>query len=114
MSKVNYTAEQVTKMVAAYVDAPTQNTIDVLAEELNKTVRSVRQKLVREGVYQKAEKPAPAPKQEGPTKAELLEQFASFEAVPADFPMDALGGATKPAIEALVALMASFEEVDAE
>lgn len=52
---VNYTADQTTAMVAAYVAAPTADTVNELAAQLGKTVRSVVAKLSREGVYQKKE-----------------------------------------------------------
>ena len=46
---VNYTPEQVTKMVTEYQSG---NTVESIAESLGKTVRSVVAKLSREGVYQ--------------------------------------------------------------
>lgn len=52
----NYTDEQVTAMVARYVAAPTRETVEALAEENGKTVRSVIAKLSREGVYVAAPK----------------------------------------------------------
>ncbi len=51
----NYTAEQTAELVQAYVAAPTAETIAAFAEKLGKNARSVIQKLVREGVYQKKE-----------------------------------------------------------
>jgi len=51
---VNYTAEQTAKMVADYVAAPTKNTVETIALELGKTVKSVVAKLSREKVYIKA------------------------------------------------------------
>ena len=50
---VNYTAEQTTEIVAAYVAAPTADTVEQLATKFGKTVRSVTAKLSREGVYKK-------------------------------------------------------------
>ena len=47
---VNYTPEQTMKMVADYQAG---FTVEVIAESLGKTVRSVVAKLSREGVYQK-------------------------------------------------------------
>jgi len=46
---VNYTPEQVTKMVSDYKDGIA---VESIAESLGKTVRSVVAKLSREGVYQ--------------------------------------------------------------
>lgn len=48
---VNYTPEQTAEMVAAYVAAPTAETVAALAEKLGKTARSVVAKLSREKVY---------------------------------------------------------------
>lgn len=53
--KINYTAEQTAQMIEAYMEAPTMETVESLAEALGKTVRSVTMKLTREGVYKKKE-----------------------------------------------------------
>lgn len=50
---VNYTDEMVSMMVARYVAAPTMETVQELAQEFDKTSKSVIAKLSREGVYQK-------------------------------------------------------------
>ena len=47
----NYTVEQVEQMVSRYTADPTRATVDALAEEFGKSVRSVIAKLSREGVY---------------------------------------------------------------
>lgn len=47
---VNYTPEMTAKMVEAYTGGVT---VEQIAEDLGKTVRSVVAKLSREGVYQK-------------------------------------------------------------
>lgn len=52
---VNYTAEQTLRIVEAYKAEPTQATVDLLAQEMGKTVRSIVAKLSREGVYKKKE-----------------------------------------------------------
>ena len=49
----NYTQEQVDHMVNAYTQKPDRTTVDMLAEELEKSVKSIIGKLSREGVYQK-------------------------------------------------------------
>ena len=49
----NYTEEQVKHMVAEYTAEPTRETVENLAEELEKSVKSIIGKLAREGVYQK-------------------------------------------------------------
>ena len=50
----NYTEEQVQYMVDKYTAQPNRNTVDKLAEKLNKSIKSIIGKLSREGVYQKA------------------------------------------------------------
>lgn len=51
---VNYTEDQTSSMLEAYLSAPTRETVEALAVEFGKSVRSVVAKLSREGVYQKA------------------------------------------------------------
>ena len=47
----NYTDEMVASMTEAYTANPTRETVDALAKELGKSVRSIIAKLSREGVY---------------------------------------------------------------
>ena len=47
----NYTPEMTAKMVADYVATPTKDTVEALAVEMGKTVRSIVAKLSREKVY---------------------------------------------------------------
>lgn len=49
----NYTQEQVEYMVEEYTSEPTRETVENLAEEMNKSVKSIIGKLAREGVYKK-------------------------------------------------------------
>ena len=49
----NYTDEQVEVMVAWYTAEPTRATVDTIAKEMDKSIKSVIGKLSREGVYQK-------------------------------------------------------------
>ena len=50
----NYTDDQVQYMVDKYTANPNRETVDRLAEKLNKSIKSIIGKLSREGVYQKA------------------------------------------------------------
>ena len=50
----NYTEEQVSQMIESYQEKPTRETVDNLAKQLNKSVKSIIGKLSREGVYRKA------------------------------------------------------------
>ena len=51
---INYTEEQVAYMRTMYEENPTRETVEILAEEFGKSVKSIIGKLSREGVYQKA------------------------------------------------------------
>ena len=95
-AQVNYTTE----MTALVVDQYTNGTsVEDISEMVTRSVRSVRSKLVREGVYIAATKATVSPRPHGPTKKELLNQL---EAV-APFPVDGFVGATKDAIKSLIA-----------
>jgi hypothetical protein len=52
---INYTQEQVDYMKDIYSNEPTRETVQKLANELNKSVKSIIGKLSREGIYQKTE-----------------------------------------------------------
>ena len=47
----NYTEEKVAQMIDAYEANPSRETVDMLAGEMGKSVRSIIAKLSREGVY---------------------------------------------------------------
>ena len=49
----NYTEEQTQMMVGAYLDQPTRETVDNLAETLGRSTKSIIGKLSREGVYRR-------------------------------------------------------------
>jgi hypothetical protein len=96
--KVNYTETDMSVLTNMYGELGNDG-LDRIAETLNKTVRSVRAKLVREGLYVAPEKGAAKAKKEGPTKKELLNDLEKI----APFPVDGLVGATKEAISHLIA-----------
>ena len=50
---INYTQEQVDLMIEAYKSNPSRETVENLAEDLDKSVKSIIGKLSREGVYKK-------------------------------------------------------------
>ena len=91
---VNYTPELTASIVEQY-----QSGVDVadIAASIDKSVRSVRSKLVREGVYVAAPK-ATARKSNEPTKKEMLIELESL----APFPVEGFMGATKEAINDLI------------
>ena len=47
----NYTDDMVAEMTKVYTANPTRETVDVLAKQFGKTMRSIIAKLSREGVY---------------------------------------------------------------
>ena len=66
----NYTEDMVQTAISMYQDLGNEG-LETIAEAVGKNVRSVRSKLVREGIYVASEKPATR-KIDGPTKKELL------------------------------------------
>lgn len=108
-SKVNYTEAMVETMLNMYAELGNEG-LDEIADKLQRPVRSIRSKLVREGVYVAAEKPKAAKREEGPTKKELLNQLESLVA----FDVSGLMGATKEAIAHVIALAESQGESPAE
>ena len=52
---INYTQDMVDLMTTRYSANPTRETVEDLARELNKSIKSVIGKLSREGIYQKTE-----------------------------------------------------------
>lgn len=100
---VNYTDEQTSALVSAYTEAKSDSdrvsVIETFAEDFGKSLASIRQKLVREGVYQKPEK-AEAGKKGGVKKADLVTQIAAACNRSADA-FDSLEKATFPVLTAL-------------
>lgn len=82
-SKTAYTAEQTTKMIGDYTALPTADTVEKLAQEFGKTVKSVVAKLSREGIYKKKEyvsKTGEKPVKKDDLANELQEAFNLTEA----------------------------------
>jgi hypothetical protein len=105
----NYTESMVEMMLQMYADLGNDG-LETIATALNRPVRSVRSKLVREGVYVATPKTTKAAKAEGPTKKELLNQLETL----VDFPIEGLMGATKEAIESVIRLAAAVQTAQAE
>lgn len=104
----NYSEELTAAIVERYQAG---ETVEAIAESIGKAVRSVRSKLVREGVYVAAEKAPKAKREEGPTKKELLRDL---EAVAPHFPIDGFVNATKEALTALIDHLQSESEAPAD
>jgi len=93
MAQQNYSAEMTATIIEQY-----QAGVDVeaIASSVEKSVRSVRSKLVREGVYV-AKPKATSQKVMGPTKKELLRDLEKT-----GFDVQGFEGATKEAIVRLI------------
>ena len=92
--KENYTEDMT---AIAITDYQSGVPIEQIAVAIDKSVRSVRSKLVREGVYVAQEKPKGS-KKTGPSKKELLLELERV----APFPVEGFQGATKEAINHLL------------
>lgn len=68
----NYSPELTDAIVADYQAG---KPVEDIADAIGKSVRSVRSKLVREGVYVAKEKPTGAKRDNGPTKKELFAEL---------------------------------------
>ena len=94
----NYTPEQVQSVVDQYKQLGNAGLEDIAAS-VDKSVRSVRSKLVREGVYVATPKPVAAKKDTGPTKKELLNELENL----VGFSVTSLQGSTKEGLLSLIA-----------
>lgn len=90
-TKINYTEAQVEQLHSLYAEFGSGN-LESIANTLGKSVRSVRAKLVRDGLYVAPEKSSTA-KATGPSKKEILRDFEV-----AGFDASGLEGATKEAL----------------
>ncbi len=50
---MNYSEEVTEYMIEKYIEHPTRQTVEQLAKELDKTIKSIIGKLSREGVYRR-------------------------------------------------------------
>ena len=95
MAQQNYSAEMTATIIEQY-QAGVE--VEAIADSIEKSVRSVRSKLVREGVYV-AKPKAKSTKVMGPTKKELLRDLETT-----GFDVSGFEGATKEAILRLIAM----------
>lgn len=96
----NYTVEALETMLAMYEELGNDG-LDEIAQAIGKPVRSVRSKLVREGVYVASVK-GPTVKADGPSKKELLRDLEAK-----GFDTTGFEGATKIALSRLLGLVAN-------
>lgn len=109
---VNYTPEQTARLIADYTANPSKDTVAALATAFGKTTKSVVAKLVREGVYKKAEKVA---KDGSPVvhKNELVQKIADEIGVTSD-KLDGLEAAPKNALKLILSALAFEGEPEAD
>lgn len=93
----NYTDAQVSQICEMYAELGNEG-IETIAASVGKSVRSVRSKLVREGVYVAAPKKIAVKKDQGPTKKELLNQLEAL----VGFNVTTLQGSTKEGLLSLI------------
>tara|TARA_Y100000034_G_scaffold102426_1_gene127284 strand:- start:707 stop:1009 length:303 start_codon:yes stop_codon:yes gene_type:complete len=98
MKQPNYTEEMTVSIISQYQNG---ESLSDIAEAIGKSVRSVRSKLVREGVYVAIAKPE-TKKVLGPSKKTLLNDL---QKVDPSFPVNGMMGATKEAIEYTIAIL---------
>lgn len=90
-SQKNYTTEQQLQLLKLYEDLGTDK-IDEIAAIMSKPVKSIRSKLVREGVYKPSEKVVD--KNAIPSKKEILNELETI----LGFDTTGLMGSTKPVL----------------
>lgn len=99
----NYTEEQTEQLLQLYEEFGTEG-LDQIAELLQKPVRSVRSKLVKEGVY------IPAPKQQarklGPSKKDMLNDLETL----VGFDTTGFSGSTKEALSNLISYLQTHND----
>lgn len=102
----NYTEQQTQQLLNLYAELGTDG-LDQIAEQLQKPVRSIRSKLVREGVY------VPAPKMQdrknGPSKKEMLNTLQSL----VGFDTTGFSGSTKEALSSLIVHLQTHDDSQA-
>ena len=98
----NYTEAQLDIIRSMYAELGNEG-LETIAQTVTKSVRSVRSKLVREGVYQASPKKSAAKKDVGPSKKELLNELESI----IGFDVTALQGSTKEGLQSLIAFAKS-------
>jgi hypothetical protein len=96
MAETNYTPEMVNKLLQLYTELGNDG-IEEIAKNLNKTVRSVRSKLVKLGAYTPSPKVSKA---DGPSKKHLLRELESL-----GFDTSGFEGSTKTALHRLLGIV---------
>ena len=80
---INYTQDQVEYITNQYRLKPDRATVEKLAEELDKSVKSIIGKLSREGVYRKTEYTTKTG-EKPVTKLEIVQEMADLLEIPVE------------------------------
>lgn len=112
--KVNYTPEMVKTITDMYAEVGNDG-LDEIAKAVGKNVKSVRAKLVREGVYVAPEKTKAVLREDGPTKKEILADLEK-SAIAAGAEIDVWGfeSAKKDALAALDSFFRSLADPEGQ
>ena len=102
---VNYTPEQTASMVETYLANPSKETVETLAAEMGKTVRSVVAKLSREKVY--VSKTYETKKGEKPVKKDSMADAIGSILNLSEAEADSLAKANKMALAKIFAALAN-------
>lgn len=94
--QTNYTKEQTEQLVALYQERGNEALEDI-AKEMGKTLKSVRAKLVREGVYVAPDK-SKRSDEDGPSKKELVLELSKLTGKE----LAGIEGATKGSLAELI------------
>jgi transposase-like protein len=96
MANAKWTAEQKIEVIDLYEKG---DSVEAIADHVNRTTKAVRAILVQANVYVKQEKPTSTAKREGPSKKEMLK---TLKAIWQAAPVEGLQNATKEAIQDLI------------
>jgi hypothetical protein len=106
----NYTEEQTTMLVDAYLEKPTRETVDELAENLGRSTKSIIGKLSREGVYRReiyVSKTGESPV----TKVEIVNNIAESLGLESSS-LAGLEKSPKASLRSLEKAVAGLQEID--
>lgn len=106
----NYTPEQTIAIVSAYVADSTPATVEALAQQFGKTVRSIIAKLSREGVYKPKE--YVTKKGETPQKKDATADAIGAILKLTDAEADSLAKANKTALQKIFVALANSKPID--
>jgi len=110
IKNVNYSVEQTSELVWAYVANPTAETVAVFAEKFGKSVRSVIAKLSREKVY--VSKTYETKKGEKPVKKDSMADAIGSVLKLTEAEIESLTKANKTALAKIFSALANSVPID--